>query len=241
MSASLNGERAGGIVHARLGRPAQDLLEAVVVLEAWGGVPSTSALELDGVMLPAAAAPAPAPAPARPIEQDDEEREGIVAEGVALLVAIVAVAAWAGPLSREIGATTLEHALRVALPVTLALQWTLRSRYLGRGGGVRQLADARVAVLLTTIAVGAGLVLIPAIGPLVALFTLIWVGGAVMARRGWGLAYATLVAGETLALGAHVPIHASLALLAAGRPSRRRAGSAARLRPARSARCWACC
>lgn len=211
MSGPLNGEQAGGIVHARLGRPAQDLLEAVVVLEAWGGVPSESALALDAVVLPPAAAAAPGPA--RAIAQDDEAREGIVAEGIALLVAIVAVAAWAGPLSRQLGATTLEHALRVALPLTLALQWTLRSRYLGRAGGVRQLAEGWVEVLAATALVGAGLASIPAVGPLVALFALTWVGGAVMARRGWGLAYGALVAGEALALGAGAPAHASLALL----------------------------
>jgi hypothetical protein len=211
MSASLNGEQAGGIVHARLGRPAQDLLEAVVVLEAWGGVPSTSALELDGVVPPEAAAAAPAPA--RPLEQADEAREGIVAEGVALLVAIIAVAVWAGPLSRQLGATTLELALRIALPVTLALQWTLRSRYLGRAGGVRQLAEERVPVLLASIGVGAAILAIPDVGPLVALFVLTWVGGAVLARRGWGLAYAALVSGEAFALGADAPAYASLALL----------------------------
>ncbi|HET6449555.1 MAG TPA: hypothetical protein VFG31_10645 [Conexibacter sp.] len=212
MSASLSGERAGGLVHARLGRPAQDLLEAVVVLEAWGGVPSESALALDGVVPPKTAVAAPAPA--RRIAHEEDERESILAEGIALLVAIVAVAAWAGPLSRQVGASTLEHALRLALPVTLALQWTLRSRYLGRAGGVRQLAEARLAVLLATIGLGGALVLIPRAGPLVALFVLIWVGGAVMARRGWGLVYAALVAGEGVALGARAPAHLSLALLA---------------------------
>ncbi|MGN6190112.1 MAG: hypothetical protein ACTHOE_14550, partial [Conexibacter sp.] len=158
--------------------------------------------------------PPPAPPPARAVLQtDEEEREGIVAEGIALLVAIVAVAAWAGPLSRQLGAATLEHALRVALPLTLALQWTLRSRYLGRRGGVRCLAEERVAVLLATLGVGGALVAIPGVGALVALFVLTWVGGAVLARRGWGLAYAACVAGEALALEAGAPAHASLTAL----------------------------
>ncbi|HKG02649.1 MAG TPA: hypothetical protein VKB03_05675, partial [Conexibacter sp.] len=61
MRPSLTGEQAGGIVHARLGRPAQDLLEAVVVLEAWGGVASESALALDAVVPPETARPPPAP------------------------------------------------------------------------------------------------------------------------------------------------------------------------------------
>ena len=211
MSPPLSDDQAGGIVHARLGRPAQDLLEAVVVLEAWGGVPSQSALALDAVVVPDGVVPAPVPA--RRVERDDEEREGIVAEGIALLVAIVAVAAWAGPLSQQLGTAALEHALRVALPLTLALQWTLRSRYLSRRGGVRCLAEQRLAVLLATLGVGGALLLIPGAGPLVALFAVIWVGGAVLARRGWGLAYAALVAGEAFALAAHAPAHTSLALL----------------------------
>jgi len=213
MSAPLSEERAGRLVHARLGRPAQDLLETVVVLEAWGGVPSESALALDGVVLPARAAPAPAPA--RPLEHEDEQREGIVAEGIALLVAIIAVAAWAGPLSRQLGTAALEHALHVALPLTVALQWTLRSRYLGRRGGVRQLAEERVAVLLLALGMGAALAALPGAGPLVALFVAIWVGGAVLARRGWGLGYAALVAGEAAALAAGAPARAALAGLGA--------------------------
>jgi hypothetical protein len=208
----LTGERAGSLVDARLGREAQDLLEAVVVLEAWGGVPSESALALDAVVQPERSAPASAPV--RRVERDDEEREGIVAEGIALLVAVVAVATWAGPLGRELGVGALEHALRVALPLTLALQWTLRSRYLGRRGGVRCLAEERTAVLLTTLGVWTGLALLPGAGPLVALFVLIWVGGAVLARRGWGLVYALLVAGEALALGADVSARWSLVALA---------------------------
>jgi len=213
MRPALSSERAGGLVHARLGRPAQDLLEAVVVLEAWGGVPSESALALDGVAPPRSAAPSPAPA--RPIEREDEQREGIVAEGIALLVAIIAVAAWAGPLSRQLGTAALEHALHVALPLTVALQWMLRSRYLGRRGGVRQLAEERVAVLLLTLGVGGALIAIPGAGPLVALFVLIWVGGAVLARRGWGLGYAALVAGAAAALASGAPAQASLAALGA--------------------------
>jgi len=211
VSAPLSDEHASGLVHARLGRPAQDLLETVVVLEAWGGVPSTAALELDAVVAPRTGTPATAPA-AR-VAHDDEAREGIVAEGIALLVAIIAVAAWAGPLSRQLGTTTLEHALHAALPLTLALQWALRSRYLGRDAGVRQLAEERVAVLLVSAGVGAAILAIPGIGPLVALFVLTWVGGAVLARRGWGLAYAALVTGETVALGADAPAYASLGLL----------------------------
>jgi hypothetical protein len=209
----LTGERAGRIVRARLGRPAQDLLEAAVVLEAWGGVPSDAALALDADVLPASAEPHAA---ARSWAAGDEEgRESVLAEGLGLLVAIVAVATWAGPLSRQLGATRLEHALRLALPLTLALQWAVRSRYLGRPSGLRCLAQERMRVLLAAVAIGVPLAFAPRIGPLAGVLVLIWVGGTVLARRGWGLVYAALVLGEALALGAHAPARWALAGLAA--------------------------
>lgn len=207
----LTREEAGGIVGARLGRPPQDLLEAAVVLEAWGGVPSESALALDPAILPVRVAP---DARARWEADADEERESVVAEGVALLVAIVAVAMWAGPLSRQLGAATLEHALRVALPLTLGLQWAVRSRYLGRPSGLRCLAEERGRVLLAAVALLIPLALAPRGGPLAAVLVLIWLGGTVLARRGWGLAYAALVAAEALALGARAPAARSLVALA---------------------------
>ena len=207
-----DGAPAGGIVSARLGRPPQDLLEAAVVLEAWGGVPSEAALALDPAVLPARAQPASA-TPRREAEEE-EGRQSVVAEGVALLVAIVAVATWAGPLSRQFGAVTLEHALRVALPLTLGLQWTLRSRYLGRPSGLRCLAEERGRVLFAAGALFLSLVLVPRVGPLAAVLVLIWVGGTLLARRGWGLAYAALVVGESAALATHVPAARSLFWLA---------------------------
>lgn len=208
----LTGERAGGIVSARLGRAPQDLLEAAVVLEAWGGVPSEAALGLEAGVLPARAEAAARP---RWEADEDEGRESIVAEGVALLVAIVAVATWAGPLSRQLGAGVLEHALRVALPLTLGLQWAVRSRYLGRPSGLRCLAEERGRVLLIGVGMLLALALVPHVGPLAAVLTLIWVGGTLLARRGWGLPYAGLVGGEALALGAHVSAARSLLALAA--------------------------
>jgi len=208
----LSGERAGGIVGARLGRPPQDLLEAAVVLEAWGGVPSADALALEPALLPAQVEP---DARATRWEaEEDEGRESIVAEGIGLLVAIVAVATWAGPLSHQLGATVLEHALRVALPLTLGLQWTIRSRYLGRPSGLRCLAEERGRVLLALSMLLFALALVPHVGVLAAVLVLIWVGGTLLARRGWGLLYAVLVAGEAVALARHVPAARSLLGLA---------------------------
>ncbi|HXE44918.1 MAG TPA: hypothetical protein VN635_06950 [Conexibacter sp.] len=209
----LSDERAGGIVGARLGRPPQDLLEAAVVLEAWGGVRSQDALALEAALLPARVEPDAMPA-RWDVEEEEEGRESIVAEGIGLLVAIVAVATWAGPLSRQLGATTLEQALRVALPLTLGLQWTIRSRYLGRPSGLRCLAEERGRVLLVLCMLLLALALAPHVGVLAAVLVLIWVGGTLLARRGWGLVYAALVAGEAVALAHHVPAARSLVGLA---------------------------
>lgn len=212
-AARLTGERAGGIVGARLGRPPQDLLEAAVVLEAWGGIPSEAALQLDPALLPARVEAGPATT--RVETEEDEGRESVVAEGIALLVAIVAVATWAGPLSRQLGATALEHALRVALPLTLGLQWSIRSRYLGRPSGLRALAEERGRLLSIGTALFLLLALVPHGGLLAAVLVLIWVGGTLLARRGWGLLYAACVAGEAVALGMRAPAARSLLVLAA--------------------------
>src|ERR1019366_7759667 len=56
------------------------------------------------------------------------------AEGITLVLLITSVAAWATPIRRHLGPGVLAHAIRVALPVAVALQWGLRSRYLARPG-----------------------------------------------------------------------------------------------------------
>jgi hypothetical protein len=209
----LDAGQAGGVVHARLGRPPQDLLEAVVVLEAWGGVPTLSAFGVGGAVLAPDALPA-ATQPDRSTTPADGERESVVAESIALLVAILAIAAWAGPLSSAIGASVLARALEVALPVTLALQWMLRSRYLSRRAGLRCLLEDRFPLALLAIAIGAGLALLPGAGPIAGAFVAIWVAGTLIARRGWGLVYAGLVLGEAVALAYGAPARGSLAILA---------------------------
>ncbi|HYV16814.1 MAG TPA: hypothetical protein VE972_12430 [Conexibacter sp.] len=203
---------AGGIVHARLGRPPQDLLEAVVVLEAWGGVPTLVAFGVGGDVLAPEAQPDP-PGARRPALEAGG-RESVVAEGVALLVAILAVAAWAGPLSAALGPAVLERALQIALPLTLCLQWMVRSRYLSRTGGMRLIVEDQVPLVLGLGLLGGTLALLPPFGPLAGIFVAVWVGGTVLARRGWGLLYGALVLGEAVALELGAPARDSLVLLA---------------------------
>jgi len=210
--ARAGGAEADGIVRARLGRPAQDVLEAVVVLEAWGGIPTHDAFGVSAEVLAGRREPdAPARRWAPP---DPGGRESVVAEGIALLMAILAVAAWAGPLSRELGAAALARALQIALPLTLALQWTLRSRYLSRRAGLRCLLEDRTSLIFLATAIGIPLSLLPPFGPVAGIFVVIWVGGTLLSRRGWGLGYGTLVVGEAWALGAGAPAMASLVVVA---------------------------
>ncbi len=56
------------------------------------------------------------------------------------MLLILSVAAWATPIRRQLGPDVLSHAIRVALPIAIALQWTLRSRYLSRRYGLSSLA-----------------------------------------------------------------------------------------------------
>lgn len=208
----LEPDGAAAVVQARLGRPAQDALEAAVVLEAWAGLPADAALRLGRRLR---LAPADGAGARRWRPGDGEGRQGVLAEGVALLIAIIAVAAWAGPLGDALGGAVLEHALKLALPMTLALQWALRSRYLSRRAGLSCLAEDRLALSALAVAVLAGLAAIPDFGPVAAMLVAVWVGGTILARRGWGLWYGGLLIAEAVGLELGLPALASLLALAA--------------------------
>jgi hypothetical protein len=193
---------ATGVIEARLGRGAQDVLEAAVVLEAWGGVRANAALSLGSRVVP------PKPphwTPGRFTTEEDGRRDGILTEAIALIMAILAVASWAGPLSRQVGTSVLEQAIVIALPLTLGLQWAIRSRYLSRRSGLACLAHDRLAVCaLALLCVEGPLMLLHSYGPLAGMFVAIWVGGTVLARRGWALAYGLLLVGAVAGLQARL-------------------------------------
>jgi hypothetical protein len=189
---------ATGVIEARLGRGAQDVLEAAVVLEAWGGMRANAALSLGSRVVP------PKPPrwiPGRFTTEESGRRDSVLTEAIALILAILAVASWAGPLSRQVGTSVLEQAIIVALPLTLALQWAMRSRYLSRRSGLACLAHDRMAVAaLGLLCVEAPLMAMHSFGPLAGMFVAIWVGGTVLARRGWALAYGALLVGAVIGL-----------------------------------------
>ena len=191
-------QRARRLVEARLGREPQDMLEAAVVLEAWAGVPAQTALETARVLMPVVPAEARTSVSKR---QPARPRSGVVVEGAAFVVTVLAIALWAAPLATALGADVVERALKLALPLTLALQWGLRSRYLGRPKGLLEFArhpgvivlGAGAIFVVPTLALGAS-------GALAGLVTLTWTGGTVLIRRGWYGAYGAIVAGATPAM-----------------------------------------
>jgi hypothetical protein len=204
---------AAGVIEARLGRGAQDVLEAAVVLEAWGGVRAGRALGLGSRVVP------PKPprwTPGRLTTEEPGRRDGVLSEALALIMAILAVASWAGPLSDQVGTAVLEQAIVIALPLTLALQWAIRSRYLSRRSGLACLAHDRLALCaIVLLGIEGPLMLLRPYGPLAGMFVAIWVGGTVLARRGWALPYGLLLVGAVIGLEFQLPAYPLLEILTA--------------------------
>jgi hypothetical protein len=203
--------RARRVVEARLGRPPQDMLEAAVVLEAWAGMPAPGALVTAGALMARAGSPPPRPSVGRlprPRPQD-----GVLTEGAAFMLCVVAIACWAGPLTDALGDAVVARGLTGALPVTIALQWLLRSRWLGRPLGAAQLAHllGRLGVLAV---VGTALAVLAfgAAGSLAAALTLVWTGGTILVARRRTLVHLVLVLAVTGLLLAGVSVAVALAV-----------------------------
>ncbi|WCB95090.1 hypothetical protein DSM104299_03832 [Baekduia alba] len=191
------------LVEARLGREPQDLLEAAVVLEAWAGMPAQAALAAASATMPAALAAAQPSVGRLP---RGGERDGVLADGAAFLLTVVAIACWAAPLTTSVGLQAVERALVLALPLTLALQRALGSRFLDRPQGIAQLARHRLLLLAGAVAV----VALPALalgtgGLLAGLLTVTWTGGTVLIRRRWPAVYVLIILLATAAMLSGAP------------------------------------
>jgi hypothetical protein len=192
-------QRLHGVVEARLGRPPQDMLEAAVVLEAWGGVPARDALAAGRALMGASAGPQEASV-AR-LQGPGEAQEGFLVEAIAFVMAVVAIACWAVPLASSLGAGLVQRALIVALPVTLGLQWGLRSRYLGRPDGLSHLGRRPYVLSLGVVAaVALPLALMGLAGAVAGLMTLTWTGGTILIRRRWAAGYVGVIIVATAAM-----------------------------------------
>jgi hypothetical protein len=193
---------AASVVEARLGRPPRDVIEAAIVLEAWMGAAAEPAMATAREIVPAGRSRPGVKG--RVISADDDaERSSVIIEGIALVLSILAIAAWATPLGQGLGPGVFARAIRVALPIAVAVQWGLRSRYLSLDTGLSLLARDGAAGLLLAVAIGLPLALIPRWGPAAAMLVAIWVGGTVMSRRGWGLLYALALIAAAVALDRH--------------------------------------
>jgi hypothetical protein len=200
------------VLEARLGRRARDVLEATVVLEAWTGRPARSAMNAARGLVSIDGPPLRALSSSDPFA--DSERSSVIAEGLTLVLLIISIAAWAAPIRTHLGPNVLSHAIRVALPLAIAFQWGLRSRYLGRPQGLACLArDGLWVWALLLLVVDAPLALIHGWGPVAAMMVPIFVGGTVLTRRGWGLIYAGVLVVGTLVMGQGASPDAVLAAL----------------------------
>jgi hypothetical protein len=207
-------EYAAGVVAARLGREPRDVIEAAIVLEAWTGTPAEPAMAAAGDIVPRGGGPLPVKGRVTS-EEDDARRSSVVVEAIALVLSILAIAAWAGPLSRGLGPDVFAQAIRVALPIAVAIQWGLRSRYLSLDSGLALLARDGAIWCLLGVALALPLALVPQWGLTAAMLVAIWVSGTVMSRRGWGMVYALALIATAVALDRHAaPTLTLLALTA---------------------------
>jgi hypothetical protein len=203
---------ASAIIEARLGRPARDLLEATVVLEAWAGKAARPSMSAARDLISLDSPPLQSRTKVEPTE--DREQQSVVAEGITLVLLILSVAAWATPIRRQLGPGVLSHAIRVALPIAVALQWALRSRYLSRRAGLSCLSrDGLACGAFAILVIEVPLALIPDWGVIAAMLVPVWVGGTVLTRRGWGLMYAAVLVVGTVALDDHASTYLVLGAL----------------------------
>jgi hypothetical protein len=209
----MTAERARAVVEARLGRPAQDQLEAAVVLEAWGGLRAADALQHGPEVIRRDETPATGQ------QERFEAQAGAkssAAEGIALILAVLAVAAWAAPVSAHLGAAVWDGAVRLALPITLALQWIVWSRHLRGGdglGSVKHEGPVGIAALLLLEVV---LFMLGPTGVVAGMLVAIWVGGTVLVDRGWVVWYVLQLAviGVAMSVGADPPLMLGIGALA---------------------------
>jgi hypothetical protein len=202
VSPELDRSEARALIEARLGRPPDDAYEAAVVLEAWGG-------EHAGTVFRTGSDVVRDVHPRGRLEGKqvaDSTAERTLADGIATLLAVLGVAAWSTPLANALGSDE-SIAFGLALPLALAAQWAVRSRY--RIVGRRRLVGLRRDLPGVAVATAAGTpgawLLLGRAGLVAALLVVIWAGGAVVARAGWGWLHAGVIGAVALALNLGAP------------------------------------
>ena len=193
MSSTGAGRAGWDFADTHLERLTQDGLEAAVVLEAWGGIAPGEAFGL----VAAGRTPECAPFAARAVRSDPLD-PALALGDIGFVVGILGMGFYLSTLTAELGVNTVDTAWRIALPFSLALQWGMRRRYLSGPDGLGRLRNDRrvpaliAAVMATCSGISPG-------GWLAACLIGIWVGGFLITRLGWGLAFgAALLGGAAL-------------------------------------------
>jgi hypothetical protein len=197
-----------------LGREPIDRFEAAVTLEAHHGFPAAEALSfgrrfaqsghiakapqdamrplsLSGNRPATQKIPKPHKTPKTQAQRNLEF--GRLFGEVIFIVSVLMVGFWVSSMTRELGIGPVDHAWRIALPVSLGAQWFLRRRYLSGEDGLGRLRREPVAAAAVLLIVAVlGFVGARWIGSVLAL---LWSAGFLVARRGWWLPqFAVLVA-----------------------------------------------
>lgn len=197
--------QAAARVSAGLGRPARDSLEAAVVLEAWGGLVPRSSLPLAQGAIDRSSDPSGAGAGR---SAKGEISSVSTREVLGLLATLLATTAWVAPLANALGSDATARAWKIALPISIALQWLMRRRHLTGPDGLALIRGDTIVV--------AALVIVGAVVPVALLFSpamvlpaalvVTWVGGLLVVVRGWGIAYAAAIVAATSALQLGIPV-----------------------------------
>ena len=181
---NLQAPQARARVAAKLRRDPRDVLEARVVLEAWGGV------------RPEVAKDVAYGAVARPdirfslgAQRGDSSGTGAPwhrSLSVMLIVSVLATAAWAGPAAAAAGGGASARAWQVALPASLSVQWIIARRHLALPtlAGLKAEPLLAPALVATCVVLAVTTVWRPSTGVPLAL-AVVWVVVPLLVRHGW--------------------------------------------------------
>ncbi len=207
-------DQAGARVAAKLARPPSDALEARVVLEAWGGVRPDAARAVAPAAVDAWSGTDGTVVTSR--RRAEEASPETAADALMLAAAVLATAVWATLLATAARPGAATEGWRVALPLSIAIQWVLARRHLVPAGlgGLR--ADGVWMWGLGTVAgVVVATVLVESQVALVVSLTVPWLVVPLIVRRGWWLPAAAVLgaSGALIPLVPVVPLAAATALV----------------------------
>lgn len=204
----LGARQAAARVEARLGRAAQDALEAAVVLEAWGGLRPFTAMELGTEVAQDVTTQNSYTQPA------GRQSHSELVRGLCLITVLGSVLACIDPLSAAYGSAVVRSAWELALPAGLGAHWALRRRYLDGPDGLGRLrGDWRSLASWVGLLVVAASFVLGAAGALAGVLLVVWITAFVVVDRGWGIRFAVALAGVGVVMRAEPPGWVAIALL----------------------------